>query len=331
MKKSLTTILAATAGVITAGAVTVNADLTVPAITGGATWADNTVTWSSSSDAITFAVSDVSDYETVSVSVTARDDSFRIFLVDADGNTVYGFGASQAGENGSPYGSAGTKTQSLTDIAGKCDLGRVTGIAVKPAQGAGSGKYVTISAITLANSRLASVVYADFGTPQANAAYSAPTYTWTASTNCTMPMFAFAEGTLSAYKELSLTTSNLRVPGDVSTTSAKYRVLFMAGSESVQTKYFSSEGEKTIVIADLGLTAEQIASITEIRFAGACASGSVDIQASDVRLSMSSTGISAVYKDTAHGGAAAYNLAGQRVKPDAKGIVIVNGRKYINR
>lgn len=43
------------------------------------------------------------------------------------------------------------------------------------------------------------------------------------------------------------------------------------------------------------------------------------------------TGISAVNADEAASDAPAYNVAGQRVSKDAKGLIIRNGKKYINR
>ena len=131
---------------------------------------------------------------------------------------------------------------------------------------------------------------ATFGTPGGNASYSAPTYTWTGSTNNLMKIFEFSNGELAKYSTLTFKISNM-------TEGSSVRVNFAYGSGGSdnmtigtdgKNKPFYSNGEKTITmetvktaLAEVGKT---LADVTAIRFGGSSGSGSVDIKADEVIL-----------------------------------------------
>jgi len=131
---------------------------------------------------------------------------------------------------------------------------------------------------------------ATFGTPGGNASYSAPTYTWTGSTNNLMKIFEFSNGELAKYSTLTFKISNM-------TEGSSVRVNFAYGSGGSdnmtigtdgKNKPFYSNGEKTITmetvktaLAEVGKT---LADVTAIRFGGNNGSGSVDIKADEVIL-----------------------------------------------
>lgn len=102
-------------------------------------------------------------------------------------------------------------------------------------------------------------------------------FSWTSNSSNTMQIFEMPAGTLQSYKALKFTTSDL-TPNEGN--DYKYRVLFMKGSETADTKSFSSAGAKTI---DLN-TVKDLALITSIRFAGQSAAGSVTIDPKSIYL-----------------------------------------------
>lgn len=59
-------------------------------------------------------------------------------------------------------------------------------------------------------------------------------------------------------------------------------------------------------------------------------SGNSSINLYDIKITYSASGISSISSESA-ADAPAYNVAGQRVNKDAKGLVIVNGKKYMNK
>ncbi len=115
---------------------------------------------------------------------------------------------------------------------------------------------------------------ATFGTPGGNASYSAPTYTWTGSSNNLMPVFTFSNGELANYKTLTFTFSNL-VNGPV-------RMGYYVGSSFTEFgNGFYSAGTKTVDLTALNV---DLSTVTKIAFGGRSSSGSCDIIASDVVL-----------------------------------------------
>ena len=152
--------------------------------------------------------------------------------------------------------------------------------------------------------------------------YTPNQFLWTANSANTIQLFAFEAGTLSNYKTLELTTSDFDALGeDVSDGDLKYRVIFFAGSTNLKTKSFASTGAKSVVLADLELTDEQIASITEIAFgginSGACTKGILTINPSDIYLTPMQQGPSTAIDDV--------EVAAKSVK------VIENGQVFILR
>ena len=118
-------------------------------------------------------------------------------------------------------------------------------------------------------------ITATFGTPADNATYSAPTYTWTATTNNLMTCFEFANGELAQYKTLTFTISNL--------TGGMVRMGYYVGSAFTEFgSGYGSNGPKTVDLTALGI---DLSTVTKISFGGKTGTGSVDINASDVILS----------------------------------------------
>lgn len=83
--------------------------------------------------------------------------------------------------------------------------------------------------------------------------------------NNTYQMFAFDAGSLSNYKKIHINITNC----------SKTRVLFMNGSTTVYTWGFSFNGVKDKNISEIGMTADQISSITSIRIGGPATGGSL--------------------------------------------------------
>ena len=111
------------------------------------------------------------------------------------------------------------------------------------------------------------------------------TFAWTASNANTMRIFKLNAGNFAAYQTMELTTSDFQSENEVGANDLKYRVLFMGENDTkIKEKSFASVGKKTINIADLELAEDQIAAVVEIRFAGACAQGSLVVVPSDIRL-----------------------------------------------
>ena len=116
---------------------------------------------------------------------------------------------------------------------------------------------------------------ATFGTPGGNASYSAPTYTWTGSTNNLMSLFEFANGELKNYTTLKFTISNL-------SDGASVRLGYYVGSTFTEIgKGYYSNGAREVDLAELGV---DLSTVTKISFGGRNASGSVDIKANEVIL-----------------------------------------------
>lgn len=119
-------------------------------------------------------------------------------------------------------------------------------------------------------------LYATFGSPTGNASYSAPTFSWTGTSNNLMTMFTLTAGDLSKYKTLNLTVTNF---------TANFRIVYSTGSTTKQHTFYSG-GTKVINLSEeassLGFDLD---AITLIRVAGnQSTTGSIDILASEVYL-----------------------------------------------
>lgn len=112
-------------------------------------------------------------------------------------------------------------------------------------------------------------------------------FTWTASSSNTMQLFKFEPGTLSDYTSMKITLSNFvdKTTDQSVGTGNKVRLLFLAGTSTVKTQHFATiDGrEKTLDLTTL-VTAEELATITEIAIGGDCAAGSVHVDAESIRL-----------------------------------------------
>ena len=123
-------------------------------------------------------------------------------------------------------------------------------------------------------------LYATFGTPDTNASYSAPTYTWTAGNSNLMTCFEFTNGELAGYKELKFTISNL-------SEGASVRMGYYVGTTFTEFgNGFYSDGEKTVDLTSLSV---DLSTVTKISFGGRTGTGSVDITADKVYLVPSGT------------------------------------------
>ena len=124
-------------------------------------------------------------------------------------------------------------------------------------------------------------LYATFGTPGGNATYTAPTYTWTATSNNLMTCFEFANGELAYYKELKFTLANF------SDGHGMVRMGYYVGSTFTEFgDGFNSNGEKSVDLTTLGI---DLSTVTKIAFGGRTGTGSVDIEADKVYLVPSGT------------------------------------------
>lgn len=95
------------------------------------------------------------------------------------------------------------------------------------------------------------------------------------------------------------------------------------GTKTMDADYtFNSDKPNNILVKYNGSTVEQIVNTFQI---GAMPFGIVST------FGNSATGINGVHVANKHNDGKMYNLAGQRVGNDYKGIVIVNGKKYINK
>lgn len=146
-------------------------------------------------------------------------------------------------------------------------------------------------------------------------------FAWTAASANTMQIFAMEAGTLSQYDTLRITFKNFVDLTPDRDANAKVRVLFLAGSTTVKTQQFYTinNTEKVLDLAEL-MTAEQIASITEIAVGGNCTAGSVVLDASSIVLySATATGVEQVVKPAA---------TGRKVIENGQIIIIRDGVRY---
>ena len=264
------------------------------ALTSGqnATYENGVYTWTASSNnlmtVVEFASSELAQYKTLQVTVSDFDKetsgSWRLGYV-LDGGSYTNF-------TGSPYYSGGTKTVDLSALG--IDLSKVTKIqlggnsgsgslAVSPSDivlkgtsGSGSGSSDGGSGGDDSGSGSGDTLAATFGTPGGNASYSAPTYTWTDTSNNLMTCFEFSNGELAGYKKLTFTLANL-------TSGTMVRMGYYVGSTFTEFgSGYGSNGTKEVDLTALGI---DLATVTKIAFGGRTGTGSVDIVASEVVLS----------------------------------------------
>ena len=251
-----------------------------------ASYSSPTYTWTgSTSNLMTvfeFSNGELAKYHTLKFKFTN--------LVDGPVRMGYYVGSTFT-EFGSGYYSAGEKTVDLTALG--IDLSTVTKISFGGRSNAGSCDILASDVILIGDGEGSSStddnnndegtsgetdtdgsLTATFGTPGGNATYSAPTYTWTATTNNLMTCFEFSNGELANYKTLTFTISNL--------SGNMVRMGYYVGSTFTEFgNGFGSNGTKTVDLTALGI---DLATVTKISFGGRTGTGSVDIVASDVKL-----------------------------------------------
>lgn len=137
---------------------------------------------------------------------------------------------------------------------------------------------LTLALLGVSNAN-ATKVFATFGTPAGQGSWNAETqtYSWTAGYSNLMPIFTFANGELTEYTALHLTTSDY--------VDGPYRVCFMNGGTAVATIAFYSAGEKNLVLSERNETKDlDLSQITSIQFGGASNAGSVKLDPTSVYL-----------------------------------------------
>ena len=251
---------------------------------GNASYANGVYTWTGSTNnlmtILEFASGELAKYTTLEITTSdLTEGNYRIGYV-LDGGSFTQF-------TGSPYYSAGKKTIDLT--AAGIDLSKVTKIQFGGNSGSGSVGILPSSVVLKGNGTNTgggsgdggntggngNTLTATFGTPGGNASYSAPTYTWTATTNNLMTCFEFANGELANYKTLTFKISNL--------SGNMVRMGYYIGSTFTEFgNGYGSNGTKTVDLTALGI---DLTTVTKISFGGRTGTGSVDIVATDVILS----------------------------------------------
>ena len=289
--KKIFTVLMLTMSILSVSARELHADLSLATKAGAnATWdaATKTFSWTAGNDArllITDIVGDgdLSNWNNLVLVTSNYTDSYRIDIELLDGTVIQGTNA------WGKFYSAGTKTLVLTTGLAADQITNVKNIRLNTNSGEGS---IVLEDLYLENDEVVPVEFSSvcqgFTAVKNNnqCSYDATTntYSWTASYANTMQIFAFEMGKLSEFQTLDLVTSDFQTENEMGQYDYKYRVVFMTTDDTkVKEKMFSSVGKKTITLAD-EMTAEEIASIVEIRFAGACAQGSVHIVPSDIEL-----------------------------------------------
>ena len=255
-----------------------HADLSI-AIHGGnnGTWTPetNTYTWTAGNNSrvvIKDIVGDLTVWTNLIIVTDGYTDTYRVDIKISDNSTT----------KQKQFYSAGTKTLSLsTDFSMTADeIKTVEEIRINTNSNSGS---IVIKDVYLKNDAPTPFTRTCSGFTTVknnnNCYYNTATknFSWTSTSSNTMQIFEMPAGTLQSYKALKFTTSDL-TPNEGN--DYKYRVLFMKGSETADTKSFSSAGAKTI---DLN-TVKDLALITSIRFAGQSAAGSVTIDPKSIYL-----------------------------------------------
>ena len=309
-----------------------------------ATYKSPTYTWAANTNNLmpmfTFANGELADYETLCFTFAniSSEASVRVGVYYTDDN-----GASTWRQMGGAYYSPGTKTVNLAAFASESniDLAKVTGICFGGNGGAADSQPASVDIVArqvyLENGDFDPLLYATFGTPANNASYddATETYSWTLGYSNLMPVFTFANGELANYKTLSFTFSDYKVEsGSGGVRIGVYHTTDGGGSTWKQMgDSFYANGTKTI---DLEAFAKEsgvdLAKVTSICFGGSNGAGSVTLKPSEMYIAMGTLAIHDAGSETkATAAGVAYDLHGRLTKPNAKGMVIVGGKKHFNK
>lgn len=215
------------------------------------------------------------------------------------------------------YGSAGDKTVDLT--AQGIDLSQVTKISFGGRSGSGSVSITNVYLETAGGDQLP----ATFGSVASSATFY--DYTWSATTNNLMTVFEFNAGELATYATLKFTLSNKSADSGMLRMGYYIDGTFTEFTNPDGNKGYGSNGTKTIDLTAQGIDLSQV---TKISFGGRSGTGGVNIR--DIYVETSGgTGISEVRGKMSEVKDQYYNLNGQRVSANHKGLVIVNGKKMM--
>ena len=242
---------------------------------GNASYAAPTYTWNNSTNNLMslfeFANGELKNYTTLKFTISNLSDGASVRLGYYVGSTFT--------EIGKGYYNNGAKEVDLAELG--VDLSTVTKISFGGRNASGS---VDIKADEVilegtassggSSSTDGNTLTATFGTPSSNATYVAPKYTWTGSSSNLMTCFEFNNGELANYTTLTFKISNL--------SGNMVRMGYYVGSTFTEFgNGYGSNGTKTIDLTALGI---DLATVTKIAFGGRTGTGSVDILASDVKL-----------------------------------------------
>lgn len=261
----------------------------------------------------TFENGELANYTTLKFTLSKLDGGMVRMGYYVDGNFT---------EFGSGFGSSGDKTVDLTALG--IDLATVTKIAFGGRTATGSVN-IDPAKVYLENAD-GDKLNATFGSLPGGANATYYDYTWTATTNNLWPLFTFDNGELADYATLKFTLSNKTEDSGMLRIGYYIDGTFEQFVNTDGNKGFGSNGEKTIDLTTQGIDLSQV---TKIAFGGSTGTGSVNIRNVYVEKSPS-TGIHEVGQDNGDA-QPAYNLGGQRVSNAYRGLVIMNGRKYVVR
>lgn len=257
-----------------------HADLSIATHGGGnGTWtpATNTYAWTAGNNsrvAITDIAGDLTEWTTLVVVTADYTDSYRVDWKFTDNSELQGTNAF-----GKCY-SAGTKEFTLTTGLTAEQIATVKEIRINTNSGTGS---IKIKDVYLKNDATTPFTrtcsgFTTLSSASNNCYYNTATknFSWTGSTSNNLQIFKMEAGTLSNFRTLTFTTSDLTGTGD----GLQYRVLFMNGTETADTKSFASAGTKEIDLS----TVANLESVTSIRFAGQSNAGNLTINPASIYL-----------------------------------------------
>ena len=255
-----------------------HADLSVATATGNASWtaATNTFAWTANSYAY-MTLADMTGDLTGWTLVIVTDgytsgQEYRVDIKIKDNATV----------KQKAFYSSGTKNLSLsTDYEMSDDeIANVECVRINQSSANGS---IIIKDVYLKNDAATPFKrtcsgFTTLSSASNNCYYNTATknFSWTGSTSNNLQIFEMEAGTLSNFRTLTFTTSDLTGTGD----GLQYRVLFMNGTETADTKSFASAGTKEIDLS----TVANLESVTSIRFAGQSNAGNLTINPASIYL-----------------------------------------------
>lgn len=255
-----------------------HADLSVAKATGNASWtaATNTFAWTANSYAY-MTLADMTGDLTGWTLVIVTDgytsgQEYRVDIKIKDNATV----------KQKAFYSSGTKNLSLSTDYGMSDdeIANVECVRINQSSANGS---IIIKDVYLKNDAATPFTrtcsgFTTLSSASNNCYYNTATknFSWTGSSSNNLQIFEMEAGTLANFRTLTFTTSDLTGTGN----GLQYRVLFMNGTETADTKSFASAGTKEIDLS----TVANLESVTSIRFAGQSNAGNLTINPASIYL-----------------------------------------------